>query len=191
MVAEVDIGAAVSPMLVAGVLLLAHKHLRARGLPGPTVEEITAATGVSRSRAYEVRDELRRVLPSLLRPVGRPPSSPREVNRDVAYALLRTVTAFIRAHPGCVSEGPERTYYGDAFRSYGANRFLYAGPADAENAPHTVRKVAEGIWLGYMDFSIKDRARKAVNWLALCRNAYHAINGPTGALSADESKDAA
>ncbi len=55
-------------MLVAGVLLLAHEHQRVRGLPGPTVEEITAATGVSRSRAYEVRDELRRVLPSVLRP---------------------------------------------------------------------------------------------------------------------------
>lgn len=106
------------PVLVAGVLLLAHEHQRGRGLPGPTVEEITAATGVSRSRADEVRDELRRVLPSVLRPVGRPPSPPREVDRDVAYALLRAVTAFIRTHPGCVSEGPERTYYGDAFRRY-------------------------------------------------------------------------
>ncbi len=118
MAAVADIGAAVSTVLVAGVLLLAHEHQRARGLAGPTVEEITAATGVSRSRAYEVRDELRRVLPSVLRPVGRPPSPPCEVNRDVAYTLLRAVTAFIRAHPGCVSEGPQRTYYGDAFRRY-------------------------------------------------------------------------
>ncbi len=105
-------------MLVAGVLLLAHEHQRTRGLPGPTVEEITAATGVSRSRAYEVREELRRVLPSVLRPVGRPPSPPHEVNRDVAYELRGVVSAFSRAHPGCVSEGPERTYYGDAFRRY-------------------------------------------------------------------------
>jgi hypothetical protein len=95
MVAVAEIGAAASPVLVAGVLLLAHDHQRARGLPGPNVEEITAATGVSRSRAYEVRDELRRVLPSVLRPVGRAPSPPREANPDVAYALLRAVTAFI------------------------------------------------------------------------------------------------
>jgi hypothetical protein len=118
MVAVADIGAAVSPVLVAGVLLLAHEHQRARGLPGPTVEQIVSATGVSRSRAYEVSDELRRVLPSLLRPVGRPPSPPRQVNRDVAYELRGAVMAFIRAHPGCVSEKPERTYYGDAFRRY-------------------------------------------------------------------------
>ena len=116
--AVAEIGAAVSPVLVAGVLLLAHEHQRARGLPGPTVEQIISATGVSRSRAYEVSDELRRVLPSVLRPVGRPPSPPRQVNRDMAYPLLRAATAFIRAHPGCVSEGPERTYYGDAFRRY-------------------------------------------------------------------------
>ena len=30
-----EIGAAVSSVLVAGVLLLAHEHQRARGLPGP------------------------------------------------------------------------------------------------------------------------------------------------------------
>jgi hypothetical protein len=118
MAAVAEIGAAVSPVLVAGVLLLAHEYLRACGLPGPTVEQITAATSTSRSRAYELREELRRVLPSVLRPVGRPPSPPREVNRDVAYELRGAVTAFSRAHPGCVSEGPERTYYGDAFRRY-------------------------------------------------------------------------
>jgi hypothetical protein len=31
------------PVLVAGVLLLAHEHQRVRGLPGPTVEEIDEA----------------------------------------------------------------------------------------------------------------------------------------------------
>jgi len=118
MAAVAEIGAAVSAVLVAGVLLLAHDYQRAYGLPGPTVEQITAVTGASRTRAYELRHELRHVLPSLLRPVGRPPSAPREVSRDVVYELRGDAMAFIKAHPGCVSEGPERHYYSDAFRRY-------------------------------------------------------------------------
>src|SRR5262249_18272700 len=74
--------------------------------------------GASRSRAYELREELRHVLPSLLRPVGRPPSPPRNVDRDVALALCGVTMAFIKAHPGCVSERPERHYYSDVFRRF-------------------------------------------------------------------------
>jgi hypothetical protein len=48
-----EIGAAISRVLVAGVLLLAHEYQHACRLRRPTVEQITAATGVSRSRAYE------------------------------------------------------------------------------------------------------------------------------------------
>jgi hypothetical protein len=118
MAAVDEIGAAISPVLIAGVLLLAHEYQRACGLPAPTVEQITAATGASRTRAYELREELRHVLPSLQRPVGRPASPPRDVDRNVALALCGATLAFIKAHPGCVSEGPERHYYSDAFRRF-------------------------------------------------------------------------
>ena len=118
MAAVAEIGAAVSPILVAAVLLLGHEYLRVHGLTGPSVEQITAATGVSRSRAYEVRHELRQMLPALLHPVGRPPSKPASVNSDVALELCHSAMAFIMAHPGCISEGPERHYYSDAFRRY-------------------------------------------------------------------------
>jgi hypothetical protein len=46
--------------------------LRELGLDHPCVSEVLAATGAARSRAYEVRDELTRLLPGLIRPVGRP-----------------------------------------------------------------------------------------------------------------------
>lgn len=113
-----EVGAPVSPVLVAGLLLAAGEHLRMRELPRPTVAQVIASTGASRSRAYELRDAVLAALPSLLRPVGRPPTPPCEVNRDVAYALRGAAMAFTRAHLGCVSERRERTYYGDAFRRY-------------------------------------------------------------------------
>jgi hypothetical protein len=118
MATVVDNGAAASPMLAAAVLLLGHEYLRAFGLTGPSVEQLITATGASRSRAYELREELRRVLPSLLRPVGRPPAAPREVSSDLARTLGGAVVAFLKAHPGCVSVGPERHHYGDSFRHY-------------------------------------------------------------------------
>jgi hypothetical protein len=48
--------------------------------------------------------------------VGRPPAPPREVNPDLARTLGGAVVAFLKAHPGCVSVGPERHYYGDSLR---------------------------------------------------------------------------
>jgi hypothetical protein len=118
MTAVAEVGTAISPVLVAGVLLLAHEYQRALGLPGPTVEQITSATDVSRSRAYEVREALRSVLPSLLRPVGRPPGVPHESSTAVALALCRAVATFVMEHAGCVSAGAERRRYGNAFRCY-------------------------------------------------------------------------
>ncbi len=118
MAAVAKIGAAVSPVLVAAVLLLGYEYLRACGLAGPSVEQITTATGASRSRVYELREELRQVLPSLLRPVGRPPRAPSEISPDVAYALRGAAMAFIVTHPGCVSTGPDWHHYGDSFRHY-------------------------------------------------------------------------
>lgn len=83
------------------------------------MEQVLASAEVSRSRAYELRDAVLAVLPSLLRPVGRPPAPPREVAPDVTISLLRAVVTFMRAHPGCVVfGGAERHRYTDAFRHF-------------------------------------------------------------------------
>lgn len=89
-----------------------------RELPCPTVAQVLASTGASRSRAYELRDAVLAALPSLLRPVGRPPAPPREGAPDVTTALLRAVATFVMDHPGCVYGGAERRRYTDAFRHF-------------------------------------------------------------------------
>ncbi len=105
-------------MLVAGLLLAAGEHLRALDLPCPTVAQVLAATGASRSRAYELRDDVLAALPSLLRPVGRPPAPPRVAEPDTAYALRGAMATFVMEHPGCVSSSTERRHYTDAFRHF-------------------------------------------------------------------------
>jgi hypothetical protein len=81
------------------------------------VAQVITATGTSRSRAYELRDAVLAALPSLQRPVGRPPA-PREVVPEVTTALLRAVANFLMEHPGCVHGTPDRRRYGDAFRRF-------------------------------------------------------------------------
>jgi len=118
MTAVAEVCATVSPAVTAGVILAAAGYLRAHDLPCPTVAQVIEATGASRSRAYELRDALLAVLPSLQRPVGRPPAPPREACPDTARALLEAVTSFIKDHPGCVHGGAERHHYTDAFRHF-------------------------------------------------------------------------
>ncbi len=114
----VDLRALVSPVLTAGLLLAAQGPARALDLPCPTVAQVIEATGASRSRAYELRDAVLAGLPSLQRPVGRPPTPPPEVVPDVAMVLLRAVTTFVMDHPGCVHGGAGRRHYTDAFRHF-------------------------------------------------------------------------
>jgi hypothetical protein len=105
-------------VLVAGLLLAAGEHLRMRDLPCPTVAQVLTSTGASRSRAYELRDAVLAALPSLRRPVGRPPAPPRSIEPDIAYELRGAVITFMRNHPGCIFGGPERWRYDDAFRRF-------------------------------------------------------------------------
>jgi hypothetical protein len=113
-----EVGAPVSPLLVAALLLAGGEHLRALGLPHPTVQQVIEATGASRSRAYELRDALLAGLPSLLRPVGRPPAPTRAVDPNTAYELRGDMATFVMDHPGCVYGGPERRRYDDTFRRF-------------------------------------------------------------------------
>jgi len=106
----------VSPVVPAGLLLLARTVLDRLGLPSPRVGQILAATGAGRSRAYELRDEISRLLPGLVRPPGRPPVSPTPPPDDPTAALTLQILRFVMDHPGCVHGGKERRRYADAFR---------------------------------------------------------------------------
>ena len=117
-----DSGEAVSPLLISALLLASGDHARRLSLARPSVAEILAATGATRSRAYELRDTLLDLLPSLQRPAGRPAGRPAvtetapcggpcEALLSIACAMLR----FVFEHPGCVGGG-RRRHYTDAFR---------------------------------------------------------------------------
>lgn len=109
---------ALPSLWLAAVLLLARTiAARYEALPSPSVDAILAATGASRSRAYELVTRLAALLPTLVRAPGRPsraqPASPTEEPE-----LTRAVLAYVMTHPGCVDRGSERQRYADAFRRF-------------------------------------------------------------------------
>jgi len=109
---------AVSPLLTAALLLAAVSLLRRLHLPRPTVRQVLDGTGASRSRAYELRDVLLKLLPSLERPVGRPRAEPPPPV-DTS-GLAAEVLGFVMQHPGCVygrGRG-RRQRYSDSFRRF-------------------------------------------------------------------------
>ena len=105
-----------SPYLTAGLLLAARPHLARLGFPHPTVESVLAATGAGRARGYELKDAIEAMLPTLLRPVGRPPSAPA-APVDTS-ALTEQVLSFCFDHPGCVWGTSRRRRYSDDFRCF-------------------------------------------------------------------------
>jgi hypothetical protein len=87
-------------------------------LPHPSVEQVLAATGAKRSRAYELCAALIALLPTLARPCGRPTQSvampPPACDADITTAVLR----YLLRHPGCARACGERQGYGDDFRHF-------------------------------------------------------------------------
>jgi len=100
--------------VTAGLLLAALCSLENLGLPCPSATDVIEATGVSKSRAYEVRATVLALLPTLLRPPGRPAAEPRPLV-DTG-AISRAILAFLMDHPGAVTRGATRHRYSDAFR---------------------------------------------------------------------------
>jgi len=114
-----DSSPAVLPQLAAGLLLAAGEFQRKLGLLHSTAEEIVEKTAASRSSAYEVRARLLEALPSLVRPVGRPPAAAVAVPQPPqTYAICREVLRFVMAHPGCVHGSADRREYSDSFRRF-------------------------------------------------------------------------
>lgn len=112
---DVDV---VAPSLIAALLVAGQTHLRRLGLPHPSIDQILTATGASRSRAYELAQELRASLPSLARPPGRPCVVREPAPLDDVRAIHGEILRFVMEHPGCVHLCGERGRYSDAFRLF-------------------------------------------------------------------------
>lgn len=107
---------AVSPLVTAALLLVARRYLGNLGLLRPTARQILEATGASHSRAYELKDEIVKILPDLERPVGRPRAEPPpQVDTS---SITDGVLSFIMEHAGCVYTRIKRQRYSDAFRRF-------------------------------------------------------------------------
>lgn len=107
----------VCPLVVTALLLLARTLGESLALPVPTVAQILAATGASRSSAYALVGALVDLLPTLSPTRGRPPKQPPP-STPQSEALAPAVLAYIMEHPGCVARGPRRQHYSDGFRRF-------------------------------------------------------------------------
>lgn len=109
----------VSPAVTAGLLLTALIRLKQLDLPRPTTQQILEATGASRSRAYELKNALSDLLPTLVRPVGRPlqPESAPSVPHTGAV-LTQQALRFVAEHPGAICAGTQRRRYSAGYRRF-------------------------------------------------------------------------
>lgn len=111
---------AVAPQAAAGILLAASSLASGFGLTGPTAAEITQATGVGRSRAYELRRGVLEAAQELLRPVGRPRAEPPPEHAvlPARLAIVEAIFDFVVEHPGCTQRGERQRFYSDEFRRF-------------------------------------------------------------------------
>jgi hypothetical protein len=107
---------AVSPLLTAALLLAARRHLSHLRLPHPTARQILDATGATHTRAYDLKNALLDLLPTLERPAGRPRAElpPQEETTSVTDQVL----SFVMQHPGSVYQHAQRNRYSDGFRCF-------------------------------------------------------------------------
>jgi hypothetical protein len=95
---------------MAGILLYARQLAKPLKLACPSVSEVLAATGASRSRAYEIAGQMRDLLPALSRAPGRPPTEPETSALSPLEELRGEALRFVMAHPGCVSQRGRSRY---------------------------------------------------------------------------------
>lgn len=108
-----------SPLAIAGVLLAARSLSEPHGVPQPSVGEILRLTGATRSRAYEIKDAVEAMLPTLVRGPGRPrvEPAPGPANVPESFGLGVEMIQFMKRHPGCVQSGA-RDRYTDGYRRF-------------------------------------------------------------------------
>jgi hypothetical protein len=137
-----DSFAAWKPSVAAAVLLLARDL--APGLTtGWSVESMLAATGATRSQAYQMRPRVLAACRDVEQPAGRPA---RGVDADVVLATACRVRDFLADYPGVVTGGGPRRQYGDAFCRFVVGLAAPDGPAAALTVEQLVQ--ATGVPLG-------------------------------------------
>lgn len=99
------------------MLLVARNLAASRGLVQPSVGEILDAFDVGRSRAYEIRDVIFALLPTLVRPPGRPRLERERTPSSTLVDLLAQVHRFVTQHPGCIQSGA-RARYSEPYRRF-------------------------------------------------------------------------
>jgi hypothetical protein len=113
---------AVTPSVLASLLLVARALCVHFALPAPGVDQILDATKASRSAAYHLTAALTELVLTLARPRGRPPKPPPTQGAPAASAetagLTSAVLAYVMRHPGCVHKDCVRQQYSDGFRHF-------------------------------------------------------------------------
>ena len=126
----------VPPLVTAGVLLAARSLSAPHGVPQPSVGEILRRTGATRSRAYEIKDALEAMPPTLARGPGRPRAAPAPgpANEPEFVGLGVEMIQFMKRNPGCVQSGV-RDHYAAGYRRFVLElRERHAGVAATEFA---------------------------------------------------------
>lgn len=101
------------------MLLVARSLCEHFALPHPPVEDILAATGAARSRAYELTNALAALLPTLVRPAGRPARAPSPTPATpTASTVTLDVLRYVMQHPGCAHSHDKRQRYSDGLRHF-------------------------------------------------------------------------
>ena len=115
-----DLSSAVASNVTAGLVLAARSLAGAMtpNLSMPTATQIVVEAGATRSRAYELRDAILGILPTLARPPGRPKAERAPAPVSVTADLRGEVLRFVMQHPGCVHEQPGRSRYAESFRLF-------------------------------------------------------------------------
>jgi hypothetical protein len=98
--------------------LCARQLAKPLGLACVSSAEVLAATGATRSQAYELATKLRDLLTTLERPPGRPRAEPTTPAASQLAELRGEALRFVMAHPGCVRTKDERMQYAQAWRSF-------------------------------------------------------------------------
>lgn len=109
-----------TPVEVAGWLLAMRPQAVANGLLWPSVDEIFAATNVSRQEAYEIADAIIAALPALEQALSEPGSEPAVAHGVRINALVHEALGFVMRHPGCAQSSAPARY------TAGYRRFVLA-----------------------------------------------------------------
>jgi hypothetical protein len=123
-----------TPLEAAGGLLAMRPLAVANGLLWPSVDEILAATNVSREDAYEIADALIAALPALEPPLSQSGSEPAVAHGARMHALAHEALGFVMRHPGCAQSSAPARYTAGYRRFVIELRQRYADIATSECA---------------------------------------------------------